>query len=65
MVGALRTIVIAALCLAAGAAAAQTAARNHEDKACKIKVEKCISQCVRYNPKSVCTRHCRPELLCG
>jgi hypothetical protein len=65
MVCAIRTIVIAALCLAAGAAAAQTAARDHEDKACKAKVEKCISQCVMHNPKNVCTRYCRPGLVCG
>jgi len=64
MVHAMRMVAIAILC-ATAAAPASADAGTQTGKSCKAKVEKCISQCVRYNPKSVCTRFCQAGLVCG
>jgi len=58
-------IIAAAAFLSATTAAAQTPAKNHEDMACKVKVDKCISLCLMHNPENVCRQYCKPGLVCG
>jgi hypothetical protein len=55
--------------LLAGAAAAKThrpaqPTPERQNPECQMRVQQCISLCVRQNPLNVCRRYCPPDLVC-
>lgn len=57
-------LIAALLSSAACAQPAQPNSGNRSNAQCQVKVNKCISLCLRQNPLNVCRRFCRRDLVC-
>jgi hypothetical protein len=60
----LAMITFTAALLASGVSAQPAKPGGGLDKQCQPKVDRCMSLCLRHNPRNVCRRYCKPDLIC-
>jgi hypothetical protein len=57
-------LISALLSSAVSAEPGRSSSGNRSNAQCQVKVNKCISLCLRQNPLNVCRRFCRRDLVC-